>query len=158
MQCLVWWLAALGVLVAAGGLAWAIYTWRMEHVTRLKVTIEPTIRFIRSAGERDSDPDCYSIVARNLSHHPVGLEWPWLEVHSESPPIRINIMSFHPECEIPGEVAPKAKALCWVPKAEAEAMGLLGASVVAAVPSAEGKVYRSAPTTLTSSSWELGYY
>lgn len=144
-----WWLlTALGVLVALATLAWRVISWRLEHVSRVKVRIEATIRFIGGG-----DFECYSIVARNHSHHPVTLEWPWLEVQSESPPGRINIMSFHPECGIPGEVAPKSKALCWVPKEDAGGMGLLGESVVAVVPSAEGKVYRSKPTTVTASAW-----
>lgn len=146
-----WWavLTGLGVLVAIATLVWRIIAWRFEHVSRVEVTIEPTIRFV---GEGDFE--CYSIVARNRSHHAVELEWPWLEIHQdETPPSRVNIMSFHSEVGIPGVVAPKAKALCWVEKHDAIGLGLLGVPVIACVPSAEGKIYRSKPALVPETAW-----
>lgn len=145
-------LAIYAALIATAALAWNLISWWLGRVTRLKVLVEPTRVLI---GDAAGPGECLTVVARNLSAHPVQAIAASYEILS--PPKRqIEVVPTpHPSQSIPGVIPARSMGLRWIAKEDAGELGLIGVRIRAYVQTADRETpFFSKPVTIEEDAWE----
>jgi hypothetical protein len=105
------WLAAYAALVATGGLAWQVYSWRAQHATR--IVVKGTYGFLTMSDGTLSE-HMAMVEVYNRSPHPIEIRsvgWVLDAEHDTSMPIIDRPLG----ASIPGQVAPRSNAQSWLP-------------------------------------------
>jgi hypothetical protein len=137
-------------LIATAALGWHLISWWLGHMTRLRVLVEPT-RLLMGEGPGEN----LTVSARNLSAHPIQAIAASYEIIG--PPVRpINVVPTpHPSQSIPGIIPARSMGLRWIPKEDAEELGLVGVPIRAYVQTADReKPFYSKPVTIEQDAWD----
>jgi hypothetical protein len=142
-------LAIYGAISGTAALAWNVISWRLSHMTRLEVTIEPT-QMIFGGGL-----ETLAIAVRNRSGHPVQALAAQYEFADPTKRAAIHVPTPHESQGIPGVIPARSMAMRWTAREDAEYQGLIGEPIYAVVTVAERKKpFRSKVTTIPADAWE----
>jgi hypothetical protein len=143
-------LAIYAALVATAALAWNVVSWRLGTMTRVHVRIEAT-SLVMGFGPVEN----LTIVARNLSAHPVQAVAASFEVIG--PPSRTVslVPTPHPSESIPGVLPARSEGLRSMPREDAEDLGLVGVPIRASVQVAHrDEPYYSKSIVISADAWD----
>jgi len=139
-------------VLAALALGWNVVSWGLGHLTRIKVTIEPTSIIIG-----DGPEETVAIIAFNKSAHPVqSLAASFERLGEDAHGRWLHLVPTpHPSQSIPGVIPARSAALRWMPREDAEYAKLIGTPIRAHVQIAHrDKTYSSKPLVIPADAWD----
>lgn len=137
-------IAIYGALLASLGFVWQVFTWWRSSGTRITVTVRGGI--VGTPGVHADE--VVLITAINDSGHEMRLDSAGVELQDGSGS-KLFVTMPPNGATIPGLVAPHSSAKTWIEKADADRAGIdVFQPLRGFVYAANGKQYRSKPTTL----------
>jgi hypothetical protein len=143
-------MALSALLVALLALGWNVVSWWLGHMTRVRVTIEPTQMIIGEGPVQN-----LAIIVWNKSAHPVQAVAASFEFVDPGKKAIVHVPTPHPSQGIPGAVAARSMAMRTTPREDAEYQGLIGEPIYAWVQTADrDRPFRSKPVTIPADAWD----